>query len=144
MPTPPPDPTGRSSSAKRDPGSGKSDVPAEGAASGPSAGGAPPPGNTPGSTDSHHPTSDALSELLRKPGLPRRNASSDILQILTQPGSSAPNSPAASIPGIDVNTDDAPTIITQNRQQNPPQPLPLIASTDQPSVAGKRLGHFEL
>lgn len=45
----------------------------------------------------------------------------------------------------DVNSDDAPTVIT--RVQPPSSgslPLPLAVISDPPSVAGRRLGHYEL
>src|SRR5580692_10816643 len=141
MPTPPPDPAGRSSSAKRVPGSGSNDPPEAGAAAASS--GEALPVQSPGSTDSHHPAVDAISELLRNTGSSRRNASSDILQILTKSASNlASPPPSAPLPGIDANTDDAPTIITQNRQPNSPPPIPLIVSGDTPSIANRRLGHF--
>ncbi|MBA4063266.1 MAG: hypothetical protein C0501_06055 [Isosphaera sp.] len=76
------------------------------------------------------PPADPLSEILRGPGSSRRGTGSDILQAL---------GPA--------NTDDAPTVITQhnpNRPPAPPPPTPLPVSGDPPSVAGRRLGHYEL
>lgn len=133
---------------KRAPGDGTNDQPKAGEAVGPLAGSNLP--GVSGSTDSHYPVPTpapeaALSELLRSPGSSRRNPSSDILQILANPNS-APNNPSGtSTPQIAANTDDAPTIITNNRPPaSPPAPLPLIVSGDAPSIANRRLGHFEL
>jgi len=139
MPTPS-DPTGRSSSAK---------VAVPGASSDPSVAPAPKnpgghladqTGELPlparsGSTDSHKP-SNALSDFVVS--TPRPSAESDIAQFLAHP---------QAVPG---NTDDAPTVITQgNKQTNtvrPPalQPLPVIVSGEVPTIAGHRLGHYEL
>lgn len=142
MPTPPPDP-GRSSSAKRAPESGSEDALNTSASAGPT--GAPSAREPSGSTDSHHPASDPISELFRKSGSSRRNANSDILQILANPGSNPAGSPAPPVSGPIVNTDDAPTIITKNQPSlSPANPVPLIVPGDQQSLAKRRLGHFEL
>ncbi len=83
-----------------------------------------------GSTDSHEP-SNALSDLLRAGGSSRaRSSESDIALFLAQPGA--------------ANPDDAPTIITQNAKKPAPLPVPLVVSGDAPSIAGRRLGHYEL
>jgi serine/threonine protein kinase len=50
--------------------------------------------------------------------------------------------PAASVPPVE-DTDDAPTIITQKRAPATPPPGPYIVG-EGPSIAGRRLGHYEL
>jgi tRNA A-37 threonylcarbamoyl transferase component Bud32 len=144
MPTPPPDPTGRPSSAKRAPGSASADRPEPGAdAGGPPAGDA----DRPGSTESHHSAPvEPLSELIRGSSSARRSTpGSDILQMLSMPGASPIVTPGSGAPLLVPNTDDAPTVITRNNAPPlPPPPLPLPVTGDPPSVAGRRLGHFEL
>jgi predicted Ser/Thr protein kinase len=140
MPTPPPDPTGRPSSAKRAPEATPTErtEPGEG---GPST----PANNEASSTGSHHPaapSSEPLSDLIQRSGAPRRAPTgSDILQMLGNPGAS-PIAPSNS--GDAGNTDDAPTVITRNHAAALPHPLPLPVTGDPPSVSGRRLGHFEL
>ena len=119
----PPDPTGRPSSAKT-------------AAPAPSS---EPPGDLPlpptgGSTGSHTP-SHSLSDLIRKGGSSHKpSAESDIAQFLAHPQGGA------------ANSDDAPTVITQNKPGGTPQPpaRPLTVTGEPPSIAGRRLGHYEL
>ncbi len=82
--------------------------------------------------------------MFRTAGSSRRNATSDILQILANPGSNPASPQPIPLPGPNVNTDDSPTIITKNQTHITPAPLPLIVSGDQPSIANRRLGHFEL
>lgn len=131
---PPPDPTGRPSSAKHAPGPG-GELPTEGT----------PAGDGKKSTHSHYPASDPLSDVLRNSGSSRRvHAGSDILQILSNPVG-LPDE-AVALPAID-NTDDSPTVITQRSgAQTPRPPLPdaLQVTGDSPSVAGRKLGHYEL
>jgi serine/threonine protein kinase len=118
-------------------------VPNEGASAGPTS--EQSVQNLSGSTDSHHPASDPISELFRKTGSSRRSANSDILQILANPGSNPANPPTLPVPGLNVNTDDAPTIITKNQSPgSTPAPIPLMASNEQQGIANRRLGHFEL
>ena len=129
MPSPPhepaaPDPAGRTSP--------------EGAA--PAEAGAP----VSGSTGSHHPA--PLSDILRKSGTIRRSTGSDVLRALANPGAS-PVAPQVPPSNPDINSDEAPTVITRLQPSSGqlPTPLPLAVVTgDTPSVAGRRLGHFEL
>ncbi|VTR90964.1 serine threonine protein kinase : Putative serine/threonine protein kinase OS=Gemmata sp. Wa1-1 PE=3 SV=1: Pkinase [Gemmata massiliana] len=116
----PTDPTGRPSSAKI-------------AGSVPSSGEPAPPPKKEGSTDSHRPTS-SLSELIQSNGSSRtRTNESDIAQFLAHPQGGA------------ANSDDAPTVITHNAKQPQPVPtVPLTVTGEPPSIAGRRLGHFEL
>jgi hypothetical protein len=60
--------------------------------------------------------------------------------MLGQPGASPIQH---STGGAVENSDDSPTIITRAHQQ-PPTPTSLPVSGDVPSIAGRRLGHFEL
>ena len=133
MPTPP-DPTGRPSSAKfAAPVPASNERPAD----------TPPPApNNPiplpptgGSTGSHRPEKP-LSDLIH-PGssVQRSSAESDIAQFLAHPQGGA------------ANTDDAPTVITKNGAAVPQTPatvIPLPVNGEPPSIAGRRLGHFEL
>jgi serine/threonine protein kinase len=84
-----------------------------------------------GSTGSHHP--NLPSDLLPPP---RQSAESDIAQFLAHPKGGA------------GNTDDAPTVITKSRAAgtSPPvaPPPPVVVTSEPPSIAGRRLGHFEL
>ncbi len=114
MPTPP-DPNGRPSSARTAAPTPSSDAP------------------RPGSTGSHKP-SDAPSDLVPLGGssAPRPSTGSDIAQFLAHP-----NGPAA-------NSDDAPTVITKHPNAAAPLPVPLPVMGEAPSIAGRRLGHFEL
>src|SRR5262245_44335392 len=117
----PPDPTGRSSSAKN-------------------AAPVPSSGERPGSTDSHHEQANAPSDLVLLNGEPlqRPTPESDLAQLLAHP-----NGPSA-------NTDDSPTVITTSKPgamgQRPvaPATIPLPVMGEAPSIAGRRLGHFEL
>jgi len=93
-----------------------------------------PPAN--GSTGSHVPN-HPLSDLIRKGSSSHRpTVESDIAQFLAHPQGGAPN------------TDDSPTVITHNKAAGalvpPVAPLPGSASSEPPSIAGRRLGHFEL
>ena len=118
MPTPP-DPTGRPSSAKTAAPAPPSTDPA----------GVPLPPAT-GSTGSlqQKPPSSASG------GAKRSSAESDIAQLLAHPVVVAGNS------------DDAPTVITKGQSSGTPQPvaLPVIVSGEVPSIAGRKLGHYEL
>ncbi len=117
----PTDPTGRPSSAKS-------------AASVPSSGAPEPKPEKGGSTDSHRPN-NSLSDLVQSNATPRtRSNESDIAQFLAHPQGGA------------ANTDDAPTVITQNSKKiaGTPQPVSLAVASDPPSIAGRRLGHYEL
>ena len=82
-----------------------------------------------GSTDSHQ-QNHSLSELLAANNSTRPRATgSDIANILA------------------ANTDNAPTVITQNNSrptQPTTTPIPLPVTGEAPSIAGRRLGHFEL
>ncbi|QEG26318.1 Serine/threonine-protein kinase PrkC [Gemmata obscuriglobus] len=103
----------------------------------PSAGGpgAEVPPLSGGSTSAHQPNNSLSDLILNGSSVRARSAGSDIAKFLTQPQVGA------------ANTDDAPTIITKNGDKTPltppPPPLPL-AGSEPPSVAGRRLGHFEL
>ncbi|HEY1186414.1 MAG TPA: serine/threonine-protein kinase [Gemmata sp.] len=124
----PNDPTGRPSSAKR-------------------AGAAPPSGDPAqaapiaankksGSTDSHRPT-DSLSDLIPSGSSARsRSTGSEIAQFLAHPQGGA------------ANTDDSPTVITKSGDKGPhtppPAALPFVVGGEVPSIAGRKLGHFEL
>jgi predicted Ser/Thr protein kinase len=129
MPTPP-DPTGRPSSASFAVPGPLSDAP--GAT--PPGGALPRPPRT-GSTGSHNPAAGD-SDFVLTGSSDRRKASheSDIAQFLAQP--------------LADNTDDAPTVITHSSHPNapaaPPVSLPVVVTAGAPSVAGRRLGHFEL
>lgn len=98
-----------------------------------------------GSTDSHYPGSQSNSSQVPGSGSSRRNPTSDIIHILANPGSSPINSTGLPFPGLLPNTDDAPTVITQNR---PSLPIPITQTinnaSDSHSIANRRLGHFEL
>ncbi|MCI0705367.1 MAG: serine/threonine protein kinase [Planctomycetia bacterium] len=122
MPIPAPDPTGRPSTAKN--------AAAPGPSSGPANGREEKLAND--LTGSHH--QEPLSEVLRgSSSSERRTVESDIAQFLSSPQSIVPN------------TDDAPTVITQhNRAQHPATPIPLPVSGETPSIAGRRLGNYEL
>lgn len=96
-----------------------------------------------GSTDSHKPgKSGENSDFILKGSSARhRSPESDIAQFLAHPQA------------VPDNTDDSPTVITQGNQGNstrpqsvlpPTQPLPIIVTGEVPSIAGRRLGHFEL
>src|SRR5581483_4962389 len=98
------------------------------------------------STGSHHPV--PLSDLIRRSGAIRRSTGSDVIRALANPAGASPISstpaPKADLPD---NIDDAPTVITRHQPpsgQLSPPPTPLPVSGDTPSVAGRRLGHFEL
>jgi serine/threonine protein kinase len=93
-----------------------------------------------GSTGTHYPTPDSPSDLLRAANSSKRNATSDILEILAGPGSN----PAAGISAPPLNSDDAPTVITQNRAMLSGSPPPVIPSSGSTPIAYRRLGHFEL
>lgn len=126
MPTPP-DPTGRPSSAKTAaPAPASTDRATDRAADPP---GVPLPPTT-GSTGSHQqkPPSSASGAARRS------SAESDIAQFLAHPVVVAGNS------------DDAPTVITKGQSSGTPQPvaLPVVVSGEVPSIAGRKLGHYEL
>ncbi|MDB5309177.1 MAG: hypothetical protein JWO38_3379 [Gemmataceae bacterium] len=132
MPAPTPDPVDRPSSAKRAEGAGSS--------------GAAEP--TIGSTGSHRqPGAGAsLSELLRGNSSSSRRPpnAADLAAHLAGPaGTATPGPPPR------ADSDDAPTVITQHGRTPPaarpaaPPPPPYVVG-DVPSVAGRRLGHFEL
>lgn len=127
MPTTP-EPNGRSSAAKNA-------APAPAPPGGPTGG--RPEAPRPGSTGSHTPA-DTPSDLVRVGGSSaKRSAESDIAQFLAHPAAAA------------GNTDDAPTVITKNQSGGPahtppPVPVPVVVSGEVPSVAGRKLGHFEL
>ena len=144
MPTSQPEPTGQTpSSVERAHRSETDDKPNGNEEGGLPKG--PSPKSSSNSTDAHYPAPDALSELFRSSGSSRRTPSSDILQMLSKPGLSPINPTGGTLPGIIANTDDAPTVITQNRSPfSPPAPLPLIATGESASIANRRLGHFEL
>lgn len=130
MPSPPPDPNGPPSSAPRAPESVPADQSAPGSAAPDSA----------GSTGSHHP--EPISDLLHcgsssKRRVPTTGAA--ILKMLGNPGAS----PVQPRSGAVQNSDDSPTVITRGHTPSPP-PTPLPVSGEVPSIAGRRLGHFEL
>jgi hypothetical protein len=128
MPTPP-DPTGRPSSAKTAAPGARAD------SSGPQA--PPPKGDElplparSGSTGSHNPADGNSDFVLAGSSARRSSHESDIAQFLAHPQAGADN------------TDDAPTVITRGDAPRP-VPLPVVVSAGVPSVAGRRLGHFEL
>ena len=129
MSAPPPDPL-RPSSARQPAASGQ--PPAD----------LPPVG---GSTGSHRPDHAAtpLSDVLRGGSSSRRNPTADIAaQLMNGSGSHVPLSDSP------VDPDDAPTVITQSRAGRPLDPPPLPPPPhvvgEVPSLAGRRLGHFEL
>jgi len=133
MPNPLPDPNGRPPSVPHAPRAANGDSPD------------PDPAilSSSGSTGSHHPAAEPLSDLLRKAGSSGRRVSatgSDFLQMLGNPGAS-PIAPGSSNP-IE-NSDESPTVITRN-QVVLPKRTPLPVTGDSPSIAGRRLGHFEL
>jgi serine/threonine protein kinase len=121
MPVPPSDPNGRQSSVNRAPSQG-GDFPAE------DANGLPL--NSKLSTSSHPPAPE--------PPPPRSGSSGNH------------NGPAGFALGLPIaglaaaNTDDAPTVITNPRPPGQPAPTPLHITGDPPTVAGRRLGHYEL
>jgi serine/threonine protein kinase len=122
MPTQP-EPSGRSSSARR------------AAAEPPNDAGAAPLPPAAGSTGSHTPE-PPLSDIIRAGKGSSRTPSpeSDIAQFLANP---APN------------TDEQPTVITKAQSgvapnPNTPPPVVVPVSSPPPSIAGRRLGHFEL
>ncbi len=90
-----------------------------------------------GSTGSHHPSAaqESLSELLRSTDTSRRAVtSSDVLQLLNNPAIGSP-----------ANTDESPTVITPKGTLVPsPSSATLAPAEELPTVAGRRLGHFEL
>jgi tRNA A-37 threonylcarbamoyl transferase component Bud32 len=129
MPPPPPDPL-RPSPANE-----------------PAAGGPPPDAPAPAagsSTGSHRPApAPSLSEVLRAgSSSSRRNPTADIAAQLL--GGSASHVPLG--PDVPLDPDDAPTVITQKvgRPLDPPLPPPPYVVGEVPSIAGRRLGHFEL
>lgn len=83
----------------------------------------------PGSTGSHRHDKPSSA-----PGAPKRpSVESDIAQFLAHPTATA------------GNTDDAPTVITKGTAGTPPPvALPVIVTADAPSIAGRKLGHYEL
>src|SRR5207249_1897088 len=102
-------------------------------AAGPAAG-AGPSDPSKGSTSSHRDAAEPpLTDLLRgSSGAVRREAR-------TVDGAGQPPLPS--------NTDDAPTVITRPAQASAaaaPLPPPPYVVGDTPSLAGRRLGHFEL
>src|SRR5688572_17046878 len=117
-----PEPNGRPSSAKNAaPVPSSSDKPAS---------------ETPrqGSTGSHRHV-DSPSDLVPLGSSAKGSpVGSDIAQYLAHP-----NGPAA-------NSDDSPTVITKNHNGGLPAPavVPLPVTGEAPSIAGRRLGHFEL
>ena len=93
----------------------------------------PPASAEPGSTESHR-SEAPLSDLIKGGSSVRRPPSvADI---------------AAHISGthaaLGANTDDQPTVITPPGSRTPPPPPLVVVGGDPPSVAGRRLGHFEL
>ena len=124
-PTDPTDPTGRPSSAKPAAPAPSSAAPEQKPL---------PPEKKDGSTDSHQ-QKHSLSDLVRTGGSSRaRSTESDIAHFLAHPQGAA------------ANTDNAPTVITQNAKKTAhgPQPVPLEYTGEAPSIAGRRLGHYEL
>lgn len=119
----PNDPNGRPSSAKR-------------AAPAPSSGDPAPKPPAGGSTHAHQPTNSLSDLILNGSSVRPRSTESDIAQFLAHPQGGA------------ANTDDSPTVITKNGDKSPhtpvPAPLPLVVGGEVPSIAGRRLGHFEL
>ena len=120
MPTQP-EPSGRSSSARR------------AAAEPPNDAGAAPLPPAAGSTGSHTPE-PPLSDIIRagKGSSRAPSPESDIAQFLANP---APN------------TDEQPTVITKAQSgvapnPNTPPPVVVPVSSPPPSIAGRRLGHF--
>ncbi|HJZ56495.1 MAG TPA: serine/threonine-protein kinase, partial [Gemmataceae bacterium] len=132
----PPDPNGRPKPANAPAGPGDSS----------GSPGSPDPGR--GSTGSHRTdppgAEPPLSDIIRRGSSSSRKvpSASDIAQMLGPPGAS----PIPALPPLAENTDDAPTIITQNKptpaHPTPPPPPYVVGET--PSVSGRRLGHFEL
>jgi serine/threonine protein kinase len=92
--------------------------------------GKPPVPEVGGSTGSHrkNPPDASLSDVLRSHSSSTRapNAA-DVISHLALP----------------ANTDDSPTVITKNSGSPPPPPPPHVVG-DAHSVAGRKLGHFEL
>ncbi|HSQ56992.1 MAG TPA: serine/threonine-protein kinase, partial [Gemmata sp.] len=137
MPSLPPDPTGRPSTAKRAP----EDVAFP---TGESPSNAPHPEvESKASTNSHHPAasvpvvSAGLNTANESPA-PSPAVSSDILSLLNNPGFATG---AAAL----ENTDDSPTVITRGIGDRPPPPAPLhVLADNPPQLAGRRLGHYEL
>src|SRR5438067_4640819 len=64
----------------------------------------------------------------------------------SHPAAAGPANPDGAPPPAagPVSTDDAPTVITQNRAGQPLPPPPPYVVGEVPSIAGRRLGHFEL
>ena len=121
MPTPPPDPSGRPSSAKRAPAGAPDEL------SGP--GHAEPASKA--STNSHYPLPAASSV-----GPAPAAIGSDVFRILSDP---------TATPDPVENTDDSPTVITRGLPDQPPPPPPLtLLAGDPPMLAGRRLGNYEL
>src|SRR5689334_3826340 len=125
MPNPSPDPT-RPSAASHP------------AAAGPTnPDGAPPPAA--GSTGSHRPAPppQALTDVLRGgSSSARRNAAADIADRLANGSGSHVPLPA----DAPASSDDAPTVITNNRPGQPPAPPPPpYVVGEVPSIAGRRL-----
>ena len=123
MHTPTPDPNGRPSSAKLAAAAGEPAAPGK------------------GSTGSHRtaPAGEpSLSDLIRAGSPVRRGEPADDVAAHLAAGSSTPPPirPAES-------TDDAPTVITHNGRPVAPPPPPYVVG-EGPSVAGRKLGHFEL
>jgi serine/threonine protein kinase len=90
-----------------------------------------------GSTDTHRPGAGNSDFVLNGSASRYKSPESDIAQFLAHPQGGA------------ANTDDSPTVITGNQVNGPraqpsAQPLPVIVTGEVPSIAGRRLGHFEL
>lgn len=128
-----PDPTGRPSSAKHAaPVPAPTDRPPDDLPL--------PPTN--GSTGSHNPVEPVPEEAASANNPVVRSAESDIAQFLAHPQ------------GGGANTDDSPTVITNNRTGSsgphptttppPVRPVTLAVNGEPPSIAGRKLGHFEL
>ena len=128
MHTPNPDPNGRPAAVPRASGSGEPASPGK------------------GSTDSHRtapqpPVEATLSDLLRANSSSARRSPSaeDVAAHLAAPAGGSSHNPPAD------NSDDAPTVITHNGVPKPlPPPPPPYVVGEGPSIAGRRLGHFEL
>jgi serine/threonine protein kinase len=124
MPTPP-DPNGRSRPANNPAGAADaSGQPADGRASTGSHRTTPPGASEP-----------SLSDLLRAGSGSSRKAPS---------ASEIASRLAPVAPGPPPNTDDAPTVITNSGNLPLAPPPPPYVVGEMPSVAGRRLGHFEL